>query len=282
MRLNLDDQMPFSRGLKQELLFVCIAGVFVLMAFFLLEPFSFSGLSKIALLVFGLVSIVAAIVYLILTHYLYRTYWSDHRWTVGMEIFHSLSFLAFVGFSTMIYGYMVHISDLSFKSISFYLLYTIAVGIIPVTIRAMLVRSWRLKNDLTEAIKMNELLAGKKLASDEKIIEFQNTSSKEVLKLSNHDLLYVEATENYITVVWDDNLNIKKQMIRMTMKEAIKQANDPLIVFSHRSFIINLRKAQKISSLSGISTVTLKNTDKSIPVSGTYKEAIRLRLKEFK
>jgi DNA-binding LytR/AlgR family response regulator len=66
------------------------------------------------------------------------------------------------------------------------------------------------------------------------------------------------------------------------MKEAIKQMNDPLIVFSHRSFIINLRKIQKVSSQSGISTITLKNTETPIPLSSTHKKVIGLKLKDIR
>jgi DNA-binding LytR/AlgR family response regulator len=186
-----------------------------------------------------------------------------------------------VGGSIMVYGYLSHVSDLSIKNILVYILYTILLGFIPVTIRAVLVKNWRLKKDLSEVKKINELLTNRKSASDEKIIEFQNASSNDILKLSNYDLLFVEATENYITVVWESNHTIKKQMIRMTMKDAIKQINDSLIVFSHRSFIINLRKVQKVSSQSGISTITLKNTDTPIPLSSTYKKAIKQKFNEI-
>ena len=273
--------MPFSRGLKKEIIYICICGAFALLVFYLVHPFGFSSLSNLGLFGFGLVSVMAAILYVALAHLLYNAYWGHRDWTVGLEIIHSLFFLLFVGGSILVYGYLSHITDLTPESIFIYLFYTLLLGFIPVTIRALLVRNWRLKKDFSEAKKINELLANRKLASDEKIIELQPASSNDILKLSNYDLLFVEATENYITVAWEDDHTLKKQMIRMTMKEAIKQMNDPLITFSHRSFIINLRKVQKISSRSGISTITLKNTETPIPLSATYKKAIRQKLKEI-
>jgi DNA-binding LytR/AlgR family response regulator len=181
----------------------------------------------------------------------------------------------------MIYGYVLHITDLSFVNVTLYLFYTVILGFIPVTIRAILVRNWRLRNDLSEAKKINELLANRKLLAEERIIEFQGTSSKDVLRLSTHDLLYLEAAENYITIVWENNRVVKKGMIRMTMKEAIKKLNDPLIAFCHRSYIVNLRKVKRISSQSGISTITLKGLDGPIPLSTTHKREIKQKLKEF-
>jgi hypothetical protein len=281
MRLNLQQPMPFSRGLRKEVLFICITGTFTLLIFYLLHPFQFSSLSNLTLLGYGLVSVLAAIIYVVLTHFLYKAYWRDDNWTVGLEILHSLFFLLFVGGCIMLYGYVTGISDLNLRNIFTYLLYTILLGFIPVMIRVMLVRNWRLKKDFSETKKINDLLARRKLESDEKFIDLQNASANDSLKLSNYDLLYIEATENYITVIWETNHTIKKQMVRMTMKNAIKQINDPLIVFSHRSFIINLRKVQKVSSKSGISTITLKNTETSIPLSGTYKKAIKQKLKDI-
>jgi hypothetical protein len=281
MWLNLHEPMPFSRGLKKEVLYICISGAFALLVFYLLHPFGFSNLSNLALLGYGVVSVAAAIIFVVLTHLLYNIYWGHRKWTVGLEIFHSLCFLLFVGGSILIYGYLSHISDLSLKNILIYLLYTILLGFIPVTIRAMLVKNWRLKKDLSEAKKINELLTNRKYAYDEKIIEFQYASSNDILKLINYDFLFVEAFENYITVVWENNHTIKKQMIRMTMKDAIKQMNDPLIVFSHRSFIINLRKVQKVSSNGGLSILWLKNIETSIPLSATFKKAIKQKLKEI-
>jgi hypothetical protein len=281
MRLKFHEPMPFSRGLEREIVHICISGGAVLLIFYLLHPFRFGGLSSLKLLGYGVVSVLAGIIYVVLSHYFYKTLWANRKWTLGWEILHSLLFLLFIGFSIMTYGSLLHITELTFTNVLLYLFYTVVLGLIPVTIRAVLVRDWRLKNDLSEAKKINELLANRKLASDEKIIEFNTASSKGVLKINTHDLLYVEAAENYINVVWENNHTIRKEMIRMTMKDAIRQWNDPLIVFSHRSFIINLRKVKKISSQSGFSTMTLKDVDTPIPLSATYKKEIKQKLREF-
>lgn len=279
MRLNFHEPMPFSRGLKREIAYVIISGVAVLLIFYILHPFRFSGLNNLTLAGYGLVSILAGIGYIVLTHYLYNTIWSGRNWTLGLEVFHSLAFLLFIGLSIMTYGYLAGITDFSFRNVFLYLFYTLLLGFVPVTIRAVLVKHWRLKKDLSEVKRINELLANRRVAPDEKIVEFRDASTKS-LRVSTHDLLYLKAAENYVTIVWEDNHAIKKEMIRMTMKDAIRKLNDPLIVFSHRSFIINLRKVQKISSQSGIASLILTGVDASIPLSTTHKKEIKQKLKE--
>ena len=272
--------MPFSRGLAKEVLYICISGAAALLIFYI-SPLGFGRSGYLKLLGFGLVSVLAGIVFIISTHYLYERYWALRQWTVGWEIIHSLCFLLFIGICILFYARLLHLTDLNARNFLLYLFYTIILGLVPVTIRAILVRNWRLKKELIEAQKMNELLARRKLASDEKIIEIQDATSKDVLKLSTHELLYLEAAENYVTIVWEHDHIVKKQMLRMTMKAASKQINDPLIVFCHRSFIVNVRKVQNISSHTGDLSILLKDVEAAIPLSNTYKKEIRQKLSDL-
>lgn len=272
--------MPFSRGLGKEVLYICISGAAALLIFYI-SPFGFGKIGYLNLLGFGLVSVLSGIIYIISTHYLYEKYWDKRQWTIGWEIIHSLFFLLFIAISILVYGYFLRLTDLSFKNFFLSIFYTVLLGLIPVTIRAILVRNWRLKKELAEAQKINTLLSGRKLASDEKIIEIRDASSKNTLKLSTHELLYMEAAENYVTVIWEQGNIIKKEMLRMTMKAASKQINDHLIVFCHRSFIVNLRKVKNISSQSGVLSILLYGIETVIPLSGTYKKEIKQKLNEF-
>ena len=281
MRLNLNEPMPFSRGLMKEVLYICICGVLVSLIFYVLQPYSFSSLSDAELFGYGLVSMLSAILYMVLAHFFYNAYWGNRRWTVGLEIIHSLLFLLFVGAGILLYGYFSGLTDLSLTTVLIYLITTILLGFIPVTIRALLVRNWRLKKDVEESKKINELLANRKLAADEKIIELRDASSKQMLSFITHDLLYLEAKENYIIVVWEKDDTIKKEMIRMTMKAAISQINDPLIVFCHRSFIVNLRKVKTIATRSGLTSIVLDGVENEIPVSVKNREKLREKLKKF-
>jgi DNA-binding LytR/AlgR family response regulator len=148
-----------------------------------------------------------------------------------------------------------------------------------VSIRALLLRNWRFKNDLVESKKINELFSRRKMAMDEKLVEFP-ISRTETLRLTNQELIYLESAENYVAVAWGANSGIKKAMIRMTMKEVISLINDPLIVFCHRSYIINLRKVSEMIQQSGSSAIVLNGLDRAIPVSPRFKTQIKEKLLE--
>jgi hypothetical protein len=278
MLLFIQQPFPFSRGLKKEILHVCVLGLFASLIFYFLKPFGLSTINETYLLGYGLVSISAAIIFLIVSHRFYYFFTRHRNWTIGHEIIHSLFFLMFIATSILVYGYAVNISRLRVQDFFLYQFYTILTGIVPVTIRAILLRNWRLKKDLQEATEMNEWLSKRKISADEKMIRLQSPSSAQTLKISNQALLYLEAAQNYTIIVWSDEGTIRKEMMRLAMKEAYRQINDTLVVFCHRSYMVNLRKVKKIIHHSGNPELALQDGSIMIPLSATYKKDIKEKL----
>ena len=271
--------MPFSRGLGREIMYICVSGVLALYIFYITRPIGFSNLGDLTLIGYGLVSIAAGILYLSISHYLYNRYWGSRNWTLGLEILHSLLFLLFIAAAIMTYGNLVRATKLSFKSSVNYFLYTVLLGIVPVIIRAILIKNWRLKKNLQEVERINELLQNRKSAPGEKVIEF-SISSKETFRVSTQSLLFLESKGNYINVWWNEGHDVKKHLVRMTLREAIKLIDDPLIVHSHRSFAVNLRKAKEINLQAGVSAIVLKGVETRVPLSSTYNKQIRQKLRD--
>jgi hypothetical protein len=105
--------------------------------------------------------------------------------------------------------------------------------------------------------------------------------SRGVLQLSvaKENLLYIESADNYICIWYQKNELLKKQLLRITMKDISEQLADTNIVRCHRSYMVNLdlvkvmrREKENIFIELGIPNV------KEIPISKTYGEAVLRRL----
>jgi hypothetical protein len=107
--------MPFSRGLGREIVNICLSGVCALVIFYFARPIGFAYLSSLSLLGYGLVSMGAAVLYIIISHRLHNRFWENKKWTLGLEILHSF-FLLFVAVAIMIYGNLAGITDFSVKN----------------------------------------------------------------------------------------------------------------------------------------------------------------------
>lgn len=269
--------MLFSRGLNQELSYLGVSGLVALVFLYVVRPFGFANLNDQLLLGFGIVSIATGVVYIIIGHLVHRRFFSDRNWTVGSEIVYSLIFLLCIASAIQLYGDYMQVMPLNPLNFFLSLFYTVVIGVIPVSIRAMLLRNWRLKRELAEVHAINNHLQNQKLLSDQKIIRFP-LSRNDSLDIMNHDLLYIESSENYLTIAWTKDAELKKQLIRMTMKEAIGLISDPFIAPCHRSYIVNLRKATRINYSNGKATILLTDLQTEIPVSDTYKKRVRQQL----
>lgn len=91
----------------------------------------------------------------------------------------------------------------------------------------------------------------------------------EQVRVQYDEILYLEATGNYVTFVLTD----KKVLARSTFAEAIHWLPQQKFVRVHRSYMVAVSKINKVER----HQVTLGNT--KIPVSEAYQEQLQLMLK---
>ncbi len=105
--------------------------------------------------------------------------------------------------------------------------------------------------------------------------------SRGVLQLSvaKENLIYIESADNYICIWYIKNEQLKKQLMRITMKDISEQLADTNIVRCHRSYMVNLdlvkvmrREKENLFLEFGVPNV------KEIPISKTYGEQVLRRL----
>jgi len=108
----------------------------------------------------------------------------------------------------------------------------------------------------------NIMLANSNDGVDE--IYIKNDSA--LVKLKYNDVLLVEALENYVIV----NTFSEKYTIHFTMKAIEKQLPLSQFIRVHRSFIINLKKIERIEDNTII--VKIDKGNKIVPIGKAYKE----------
>jgi hypothetical protein len=101
------------------------------------------------------------------------------------------------------------------------------------------------------------------------LIESDNKSESMEMKLS--DILVIRSADNYIEVVYLDNGELKRRLIRNTLKNVEKQlAIFPDFLRCHRTTLINTGFVEKLyRSYSGV-FIKLKGFESGVPVSRQY------------
>jgi len=95
-------------------------------------------------------------------------------------------------------------------------------------------------------------------------------SNSKLVKVQNSNIIFVEALKDYVII----HTEKERFTIHSTMKDIEKKLPEKTFMRVHRSFILNLNKINSIDS----SIVIIENSDKKIPIGGSYRESLFKRL----
>ena len=110
-------------------------------------------------------------------------------------------------------------------------------------------------------------------------ISFRDERGVLQLTVAKESLLYIESADNYISIWYLKNEQLKKQLIRITLKELSAQLADTEIVRCHRSFMVNLAQVKVLRREKENMFIELGYAGlKEIPISKTYGEAVLKRI----
>lgn len=104
------------------------------------------------------------------------------------------------------------------------------------------------------------------------------SETREKLRLSSDDLLYISAEDNYSRVVWTDGNKGKEKVLRSTLKHLEEQLSGSDMLRCHRSYLVNCSRYQLKGDSRGYKLSSAADS-RLIPVSRAYSKKIIERMK---
>jgi hypothetical protein len=143
-------------------------------------------------------------------------------------------------------------------------------GIIPITIMSLLFRNNLLNENLRSAIGANQQLSKietlKKEPKNSNAVTLRSDTT-ETLTVNLPDLLFIEADDNYSTIVWKNGHGVEKKLLRINLKNLETQLNNTFTIRCHRSYIVNVHAIAEITGNTNGYKLQIRDTEFSIPVS---------------
>lgn len=115
-------------------------------------------------------------------------------------------------------------------------------------------------------IEVSKINAGSPLSKEFIYVK----SNSKLVKVQNDHILFVEALKDYVIIHTSED----KYTIHSTMKDIEKKLPEESFMRVHRSYILNLKKIKSIES----ALVILEDSDKKIPIGGSYKDELFKKL----
>jgi len=106
-------------------------------------------------------------------------------------------------------------------------------------------------------------------------ISFKDEKGKLRLTLKTNDLIFLEASDNYVIIHYESEEKTKTYLIRNTLKQFEMDLAEFPILRCHRSFIVNVNHVKMMKREKGIVQLLMDNRGQNaIPVSKTYSENV--------
>ncbi|ASS50835.1 MAG: hypothetical protein A3D31_14895 [Candidatus Fluviicola riflensis] len=271
---------PHEMVLRRVLTTALLFGLFVAAFLFFFQPFGIQVLGDKKALVcagFGAWCALAIVLLNGVILPLFPKAFEEQNWTVGKEILWSLTHCVVIGFGNSLYVVWLGLGAWTWELFLTFEIYTVAVGLFPITV-SVLLREVRLSRLYRE--QSSELTTHlHPLETTHTPVTLPSDNKNEALTLDPDCLLYIEATDNYVTVFYRKENLVAKVILRSTLKaqeEAL--AEIPAMFRAHKSYIVNCNCITKVSGNAQGYKLQLESIEKAIPVSRKQNEELRRRV----
>lgn len=265
----IHSEFPFLDKLKHRLLHVFIILVFSVLFLLIFEPFNIKAWLKYPewLKDLGLISLALTFSFIIaFSQLLIRTV----ARVKTFKVYHLMAWLAaeillLAVILTMIFadysnGFLNEFFiTLRFTSIGLVLPYSFSILIL------VLIHQ---KNKLERS---NPGISGEKTD----LIHLQDERGQVKFSIRKPSILYLESADNYVTIHYLQEGELKKEMVRNSMKRMDEQLSSYHLLRCHRSFMVNIENVHSVKKEGRNYQIKLKNTSTIIPVSRAYIPAIK-------
>jgi len=266
---------PFNEDLKHNAKVIFFISMGVLAFILVFQPIEiYSHPKKLVFLIAGffLSTFVTPAINLLVLPSLFPRLFRSEKWNVGKEIVWDVWLLLNVSFADfLIYTRLFEIMNLHFSDIGKILL----IASLPVAALIVINQERLLRMHLKTAMQMNERLM-KARNMKETLIHLESEYKTDSISITADALILIRSANNYIEVFYRSNGNVKKQMVRSSLKKAEETLRDFDFIFKcHRSYIVNINHVREVRGDSQGYTLFFDQIDFPVPVSQNYIEEFK-------
>lgn len=271
---------PIDHSPVRSLVVSLAFGMFIFLFLRLFEPFGIASLKTgktLVCLEFGTLSTIVILTLNLGLTCLFPRLFLEKNWTTGKELLWMSLHFVLIGFGNALVAVHINFSEWSWELLLTYEIYTLGVGIFPVTISLLITEVRLSKRYQTESVELNTHLHTA-INTDTPVV-LPSDNKNEDLTLIPDQLIYLEAADNYVTVYFLENEAVRKAILRSTLKtQETSLAAIPTLFRAHKSYLINCNHIECVSGNAQGYKLHLKGITASIPVSRKQNQELRKRL----
>jgi len=256
---------PFLTDNKLKIIISFTIGFFVSLFLFLFKPFEFNTLTNRERLYYQIIyGIITTSV--ILTNYfilplIFPSFYKKDKWVIYKEVLSNFEIFFLIALlNWLISKFSSFYHDDSYFTLSFFIIATFSIGIMPLTFYILLEERIYAKKNRKSTTTKNSILF------------IKGDSKKGNVTIPVENFLYIQSNKNYSNIYYVEKGKITSKTIRVSLNKLEKQLKDYSFIFRcHKSYIVNKNQVAKITGNSRGYKFEIKNDPKiQIPVSRKF------------
>jgi hypothetical protein len=266
---------PFNDDLKQnsKIIFFTSIGIFAFL--FLFQPFDIGTLPvkmKYYLITgVAFMTFISLSINMLVIPSLFPKIFNTALWNIKKEIL----WYTWILFTTLVGYFFVNKFLVALKVEFSTVIKLILTAVVPLSIIIIINYNNILRTHLKLADEITRKLNDNKIVH-EKIVYINSDYQKDSLAVKVSLLILVRSADNYVEVFWNENGEIKNQLVRCSLTYVEELLKDFKVIFKcHRSYLINVNYIQKIEGNSQGYRLFFDNISFFIPVSKNSIEKLK-------
>lgn len=281
----LKSPYPYSNHQTEKWRKAILMSAFVFLFLLGFQPFGLNeytgGIVELTL-GYGLTCFIAMVTLNIVLPTIFNNYFSEEKWTVSKQISWSLINVAFIGLANLLYSNFIGIANFSLISLISFEAYTIAIAIFPLLL-FIITNYKRLSSKFEKSAELinNSIQQLQVTIKTNKtsLVTIDSENISESLSIPVDNLIYIQSSDNYITVYYFQDGDMRSMILRNTLKSVATQLEQYSNLFRcHKSFLINLNKVNHISGNAQGYKLHVQHVEELIPVSRLHNKTIKSKL----
>lgn len=243
---------PLETSPKKQLLTVFWFALFVFAFLYFFRPFGLGELKNgllFSAVGFGLITLILNGGLQALLPNLFRAYFNEENWTLGRNILIASLIIIVVAFGNFSWALYLGFTPFSLLGLLTFLVYTVAVGVFPMSFLMVIQQNRLTKKHLSESNNINEhLVDHKEVAAQQASLSFKSEDNKVAISLANEDFYYCKSADNYIELYYQNEGVFKRELFRNSLKSIEADfAENKSIERIHRSYLVNFNKVKSVA-----------------------------------
>jgi len=241
---------PLYTDVKKNLTRYFWVGCFIALFLIIFQPFGTAGIKmdnkNLFLSGYGVLSfLIFSIVFIGLPRIFPKTI-IEEKWVVWKQILLLIAALSLTLLACYVYQALWFGWDMSFIKFWGFFITVLPISIFPCVIIAMLDYIYQLQKHQKVANTFNQQ-AKLQPTNTTTLLHFKDENDKLDFVLPLDQLVFIKAANNYVEINYLEKEHIKKYLLRNSIRNIENQLAYPAIKRCHRSYLVNMDKAARIT-----------------------------------